>query len=338
MDNTYFDLGAPLATADGHETDDSGYSSRDDVSVLSRSVHSSIYDYRFEHGRRYHAFKQGETDYFMPNDEREQVRMDMQHRCMFLSTGQKLFHAPLESPIRALDLGTGTGIWALEMSEKYPQTQIVGVDLSPIQPEWAPENVRFEIDDVEDEWTWPENHFDLIHSKVMLLGSIRNHRRYFEQAFKQCAPNGFFEINEITTHIRSDHYNIVSENAILRWTTLLKQGIEQMGTTLDLDFDRLANLMREVGFVDVTVKPFKHPIGTWPADPVLKQAGSIQLVAMLEGLEGLSMAVFTRCLNWSVEDTKKLLEQTSYEFCRKRACYYWPGFVFPNLVTILRPG
>ena len=263
MDDTHIDLEAPLAaTTDGNETDDSGYASHDDISVLTRSVHSSIYNYRYEHGRRYHAFKQGERNYFTPNDELEQFRMDMQHRCMFLSSGQKLFHAPLDSPVRALDLGTGTGIWSLEMSEAYPHTQIIGVDLSPIQPSWAPENVKFEVDDVEDDWTWPENHFDLVYSKVMLVGGIRDHRRYFEQAFKHCAPDGFFEVHEITTHIRSDHYNIPPENAIMRWTTLLRQGIEQMGTTLDLNFDKLASLMREVGFVDVTVKPFKQPIGT----------------------------------------------------------------------------
>lgn len=308
-----------------YESDDSGYSSYDDASVLTRSVHSSIYDYRFEHGRRYHAFKQGENDYFTPNDEPEQFRMDMQHRCMYLASGSKLFHAPIESPIRALDLGTGTGIWALEMADKYPLADIVGVDLSPIQPAWAPENIKFEIDDIEDEWTWPENHFDLIYSKTMLVGGIKNAQRYFEQAYKHCAPNGYFECLEMTTRISSDHYAIPEDNSIVKWTTLLKQGIRAMGSILDVDFDKMAEVMRQVGFVDVTVKPFKVPIGTWPANPTLKEAGSVQLVAMLEGIEGLSLAVFTRCLDWTLEDTQKLIEKTKAEFCRKRACYYWPG-------------
>jgi len=46
---------------------------------------------------------------------------------------------------------------------------------------------------------------------------------------------------------------------------------------------------------------------------------------MLEGIEGLSLAVFTRCLGWSIEDTMKMIEQTKHEFIRKKACYYWPG-------------
>lgn len=295
------------------------------MSVLTGSVHSSIYDYRFEHGRRFHAYKSGENDYFTPNDEPEQFRLDMQHRCMFLASGSKLFHAPLEAPVRVLDLGTGTGIWAIEVAEEYQQTEVIGVDLSPIQPDWAPSNVKFQIDDVEDEWTWPENHFDLIYSRTMLVGGIKDYRQYFEQAFRHCAPDGYFECLEMTTDLRSDHYTVPEDNSIIRWTTLLKQGIQLMGSNLNVDFNRMTELMREVGFVDVTVKPFKVPIGTWPANPILKQAGSVQLVAMLEGMEGLSLAVFTRCLGWSIEDTNQLIEQTKQEFTRKKACYYWPG-------------
>lgn len=327
MDDSDFD-NAPLAVArDGYETEDSGYSSFDDMSVLTGSVHSSIYDYRFEHGRRFHAYKSGENDYFTPNDEPEQFRLDMQHRCMFLASGSKLFHAPLEAPVRVLDLGTGTGIWAIEVAEEYQQTEVIGVDLSPIQPDWAPSNVKFQIDDVEDEWTWPENHFDLIYSRTMLVGGIKDYRQYFEQAFRHCAPDGYFECLEMTTDLRSDHYTIPEDNSIIRWTTLLKQGIQLMGSNLNVDFNRMTELMREVGFVDVTVKPFKVPVGTWPANPILKQAGSVQLVAMLEGMEGLSLAVFTRCLGWSIEDTNQLIEQTKQEFTRKKACYYWPGVV-----------
>jgi methylase of polypeptide subunit release factors len=120
----------------------------------------------------------------MPNDDAEQDRMDMQHRAMFLAAGGELLYAPVKSPQRILDLGTGTGIWAIDVADKYPEAEVYGVDLSPIQPTYVPPNLKFEVDDVEDDWTWPVNHFDVIYSQFMLSGSIANIRKYFEQAFK----------------------------------------------------------------------------------------------------------------------------------------------------------
>lgn len=148
---------------------------------MTESVRSSIYEHRFQHGRRYHAYKEGK--YFMPNDEPEQDRMDMQHHTLQMIL-KSLSFCPLKDPQRVLDLGCGTGLWCMEYAEENPQAEVYGVDLSPIQPTWVLPNVRFQIDDIEDSWTWPEDYFDLINSRLMLAGSIANFQRYFEQAFR----------------------------------------------------------------------------------------------------------------------------------------------------------
>jgi SAM-dependent methyltransferase len=70
------------------------------------------------------------------------------------------------------------------MGDIYPRAQIIGVDLSPIQPGWVPPNVQFQIDDVEDHWTFPTDHFDLIFSRFMLGGSIADFQKYFQQAYR----------------------------------------------------------------------------------------------------------------------------------------------------------
>jgi hypothetical protein len=100
------------------------------------SLRPSITDYEYENGRRYHAYRAG--SYPMPNDEvdlylspvlildsdnvvllqLESDRLDMFHHAMTLSLNGRLHLAPLDKGMkRVLDIGTGTGIWAIEMGE-----------------------------------------------------------------------------------------------------------------------------------------------------------------------------------------------------------------------------
>lgn len=55
---------------------------------------------------------------------------------MVLLCGGRLHIAPLVHPKTILDIGTGTGIWAMEMADQYPESMIIGTDLSPVQPTW----------------------------------------------------------------------------------------------------------------------------------------------------------------------------------------------------------
>lgn len=68
--------------------------------------------------------------------QRELDRIDLKHHVMRLLCNGHLHLAPIVKPQRILDIGTGTGIWAIEMAEQYPEAAVIGTDLSPIQPEW----------------------------------------------------------------------------------------------------------------------------------------------------------------------------------------------------------
>lgn len=51
----------------------------------------------------------------MPDDEKEQDRMDLQHHICLLALEGKLYKSPaLKKPQRILDVGTGTGVWAID--------------------------------------------------------------------------------------------------------------------------------------------------------------------------------------------------------------------------------
>jgi SAM-dependent methyltransferase len=72
---------------------------------------------------------------------------------MLLLLQGQLHKAPIENPRRILDIGTGTGIWAIDMADRYPSSKVHGIDLSPIQPKWVPSNCRFTVDDAEGDWS-----------------------------------------------------------------------------------------------------------------------------------------------------------------------------------------
>jgi len=53
----------------------------------------------------------------MPNDAAEQSRLDLYHHIFLLLLGGKLYTAPLDNPQSVLDVGTGTGLWAIDFAE-----------------------------------------------------------------------------------------------------------------------------------------------------------------------------------------------------------------------------
>lgn len=97
--------------AGGSGHDDEAYGS-DATSRASTSVSSSVRDYAFENNRRYHKFQEGR--YHFPNDEPEQEREDMKHAMIVNLCNGRLHYAPLKNPQMVLDVGTGTGIWAID--------------------------------------------------------------------------------------------------------------------------------------------------------------------------------------------------------------------------------
>jgi ribosomal protein L11 methylase PrmA len=129
--------------ADDHELDSTfGDGTSSTGGSTTTSIKSAITKYEFEHGRRYHAYKAGR--YVFPNDEKELERMDIEHHNQGLQLGA-LHLAPIGRPQRILDVGTGTGVWAIDVADQYPSAIVVGIDLSPVQATWVPPNVKFEV-------------------------------------------------------------------------------------------------------------------------------------------------------------------------------------------------
>ena len=80
----------------------------------------------------------------------ERERLAFQGEILTELFGGRLFLSPLSRatpPRRILDIATGMGDWAIQMGDLFPDAQVIGTDLSPIQPEEVPPNVEFYIED-----------------------------------------------------------------------------------------------------------------------------------------------------------------------------------------------
>ena len=103
------------------------------ASALSTvSARESIYEYEVEHGHTYHSFQRGL--YVVSNDEDELERMDLHYHTLRLVMREQHWICPLKEPTSILDVGAGTGIWAMDVADDYPDAQVIGIDLSPTQP------------------------------------------------------------------------------------------------------------------------------------------------------------------------------------------------------------
>ncbi|MCJ1300074.1 hypothetical protein MMC08_002868 [Hypocenomyce scalaris] len=285
--------------------------SQDDnlLELDSESLSASVLDYEYENGRRYHAYKAGH--YPFPNDESELDRLDLQHHLMTMLFCGKLHLAPLKEPKKILDLGTGTGIWAIDMADLYPDANLIGTDLSPVQPQWVPDNVHFEINDVEGDWTYTEDSFDYIHIRIMIT-AISDWKSTIRKAYRHLKPGGYFEIQEIDPRIASDDGSLQPHHVSHIWSNLMCEAAENYGRYVPRGTE-YKYWLEEAGFVDITEKNFKRPMNAWPKDKKLKEVGKFQLLNYTEGLEGLSLGLFTRGLQWQPAEVQVLVAKVRAE-------------------------
>lgn len=243
----------------------------------------------------------------MPNDEAEQDRLDLQHHLFLLTLDGKLALAPIEEMIggihNVLDIGTGTGIWAIDFAITFPSADVIGTDLSPIQPVFVPPNCRFEVDDAEDEWVYSHK-FDYIHGR-MLCSSFNSHVKVFESAFKFLRPGGWFEMQDFAFPFRCIDSSMQG-TAFERWLEAINAGCSKLGKDLGRA-PIYEKYMRDCGFVDVTQKVVPWPIGSWAKDEKLKTLGAWCKENVLSGLQGTSIAVLTRGLGLTAEEVEILL-------------------------------
>jgi len=92
-------------------------------------------------------------------------------------------------PARVLDVGTGTGVAAAALADRYPSAGVVGVDISPamlVEAELRGSRARFEVGDAS-RLAYADASFDL----VVLMNAIP----FFDELARVTAPGGHLVVS-----------------------------------------------------------------------------------------------------------------------------------------------
>jgi ubiquinone/menaquinone biosynthesis C-methylase UbiE len=79
---------------------------------------------------------------------------------------QSVRHVELRGIIIVVDVGTGSGLWAMEVAKEYPNSRVIGTDISAIQPTVnVPSNCEFRLENALDGLKFDDGSVDLLHSR-----------------------------------------------------------------------------------------------------------------------------------------------------------------------------
>ncbi|KAL2267210.1 hypothetical protein VTJ83DRAFT_4487 [Remersonia thermophila] len=275
----------PAGPDDVHEEDEfeltDGYET---ASAGSTSVTSSVYAHTIENGRRYQHFKNGR--YPIPNDDTELMREDMKHVMMMELCDGQLFYAPIgEHPQKILDIGTGTGIWAIEVGDRFPNARVRGIDISPVQPVWVPPNVDFLVDDCEGN-EWLDKDCDLVHFRFT-AAILKNVSKVLRYTYESLKPGGWVELQEFSADVLCDDSTMPNDDPVKYTYDLCQEAFTKFGMNITISTE-LESYLRDAGFVNIQCIVKKVPIGPWARDKTLRVIGMYQKLAVQDILPALS--------------------------------------------------
>ncbi|KAI1355618.1 hypothetical protein F5Y01DRAFT_148955 [Xylaria sp. FL0043] len=268
----------------------------------TRSLTDLDVDYVIENGRRYSG------DYYMPNDEDEQVRLQLLNQVYLKVFDGELTTVPLESPTAILDIGTAVGEWAIDMAETYPDCEVTGTDISNIFERRVPQNVYWEIDDAELEWERPPDHYDLVHLRDM-TGAFADWEAIYRSAFTCLKPGGWIEVLDFDDKkgLRDLFAYFEPESLLYKLAQDLQEASVMSGRPRGVGHLE-PRLLVKAGYVDVNLTEYSIPLKTQDGS-----TGKFWLLSCLNGMEPTCLRLLTKYKGWNPDDVRLGCEMVGEE-------------------------
>ncbi|KAF4921798.1 putative methyltransferase tdiE [Colletotrichum viniferum] len=226
-------------------------------------------------------------------------------------------------------LAYGLSCYWVAVDGIFAPSGFIGVDLSIVQAGFLPPNVTFEVDDIEEPWTFSDG-FDYIHSRMM-TGSISDWDKYLQKCYEgqnsevrdiysNLNPGGYLELNDIDAVPLADDGTLTEDTNLMKSVRLWHKGLAGLGRHFH-EFSRFKDASAKVGFEDVHIKRYKWPTNGWSKDKKHKELGIWNLIA--PHWDGFIMAPLTRALGWTKEDVLALGKDARRDFADRRIHAYF---------------
>jgi ubiquinone/menaquinone biosynthesis C-methylase UbiE len=197
--------------------------------------------------------------YLLPKDALEDQRLNYQHHALY-KTISNHYLAPLTptSTQTILDVGTGTGIWAVEMSNLFPQAHILGVDValsSLLRP--LPSTCLFVQANILQGLPFPEGQFTYTHQRLLVAAiPALQWPRVVHELVRVTRPGGWVELLEIGDVIQCAG---PATKRLLTWMTDISKGL---GFEMEV-LRHLGDLLKQSGCQDIESQDIPVPLGAW---------------------------------------------------------------------------
>lgn len=173
-----------------------------------------------------------------------------------------------------------------DFADEFPNSEVIGTDVSPIQPSWVPPNVKFELEDCNQEWTWPEDTFDFINLRT-LSGVVDDWDALFRNAYRVAKPGGYVESYGTGCRVLSDDGTVKEGSALDQWGKVFREGGKKLGRTFAIyEEDLQRKGMEAAGFVNIEFKDIQVPLGRWHPEKEALERGLWWKLALEADLEG----------------------------------------------------
>ncbi|KAL4751673.1 hypothetical protein BDW72DRAFT_88902 [Aspergillus terricola var. indicus] len=279
------------------------------------------------HGREYQQYSIDNKISFEPVDEDEAERLDLQHQILSRVFDNRLIFPPIPRLRRVLDCGYGTGSWAIDVAEQNPDCEVIGIDIYPfMNPDDTPENLWLQVDDLNRPFTFPSNHFDLVHSRLLAAGINRSRwPSYIRDIKRVLKPGGWVQLVEIYFNVQSDNGSICENHALRQWSSQLMRSMEDIK---DLRVgNRLKTLLMAEGFTEVDAKMIPLPLSAWSDNPTSRDIGAMNGENITKLLTSLSLYPLTRRLHMSQSQYQDLICRAQREVGDLSLKAYFPLYV-----------